>query len=93
MFKLVRYFTITGVLCMIVLTLVLGFFYRQAAISNAIQEKVRENNMLAQLFANDIWEEFSPYLADIQNQTTEALLLHPGVREFDSVITCARRRS
>ena len=71
---------------MIVLTLVLGFFYRQAAISNAIQEKVRENNMLAQLFANDIWEEFSPYLADIQNQTTEALLLHPGVREFDSVI-------
>lgn len=84
--KIVRQFAIASALCLTIAALVLGFFYRQAAVSQLIAQKVSENTVLAQMLADNLWEEYGPYMFELEGLDPQVLKLHPVVTDFSSVV-------
>lgn len=76
-FQLIRYFSTTSLMAFIFVTVLLGVFYRIAAVSDLIQVGESKNVALTKAFSNSLWQEFAPFLTSKANLSPEALRSDP----------------
>lgn len=73
MFKLIRNFTITGIMSMVFATLLLGYGYRVTAISDLVDHVEHENVVLAQTLMKSLWNDFGAQLGNTQKIANDEL--------------------
>ena len=81
-FRLVRYFTLTSLVAFIVVTVLLGYFYRQNAIDNMLLIEERNNVDLTRTFSNALWGEFEPFVNRAGEFSREELANAPRLAEL-----------
>ncbi len=87
MFRLLRYFSITSLIALILVTLLLGFFYRQIAVSQLIALEEEKNIALTRVFANIHWPDFSEFMNAAADSDDEMLRAHPETQRLrDTVV-------
>src|SRR5574341_431240 len=64
MFRLVRYFSITSLVAFVIVSVLLGLFFRQNSVSDLIALGDSKNVALTQTFANSLWPQFAPFVAE-----------------------------
>jgi diguanylate cyclase (GGDEF)-like protein/PAS domain S-box-containing protein len=77
MFKLLRYFSITSLIAMLVAAVLLGAFYRHLAIKDLIRSAERNNLALTQAFSNSLWPQFAPFMVQAAKLSGDELRAHP----------------
>lgn len=82
MFKLLRYFSITSAIVIIMAAVVMTFVYQQSVVNEIIENTERENIDLAQTFKNIIWPRFSSYINSISDVDGDALRSNPVTDEI-----------
>ena len=85
MFKFTRNFTIASVIGLVIVVGISGYLYRIQGISNLTELGERQNADLVQIFVNNNWENYSPFVSDLQNKKPNELRRHGGSRDFDRV--------
>ena len=61
-FRLIRYFSVTSLIGVLVVVAVLLFFYRYLAFHAIEYQETRHNEAVTQVFANTIWPAHAPYV-------------------------------
>ncbi len=79
MFRLLRFFSITSLVLLVLTTIILGAIYRQAATKNLIELGEINNVVLTQTFANFIWPQFRSFAASSAQYDDNALRSHPEI--------------
>jgi hypothetical protein len=77
MFRLIRYFSITSLIAFIIVTVILGVLFRQAAVDDLVELGEINNVVLTQTFANSFWEEYSPFLTSAAQYDIDELRERP----------------
>jgi PAS domain S-box-containing protein len=91
MFKLLRYFSITSLISILVASLVLAMFYRQLAIGNLLEMGERHNVDMTRAFANALWPLFEPAVQASLSLPPEQMRALPDVKKLhDAVYAVAR---
>jgi signal transduction histidine kinase len=73
MFNLLRYFSLTSAIVVVIATVSVITVYRYLAVDDIIETAEFENEGLAQSFADQIWPAFSPYFRNLDGAELEAL--------------------
>ena len=77
MFKLLRYFSLTSLVSIVVVAALLGLFYRESAVRGLVAMGESNNKALTRVLANSLWPTLAPYLAASQDLPTAQLKAHP----------------
>ncbi len=88
---LLRYFTVIGLVTFVIVTAVLGIFYRRIALSNLLQVADRQNVVLTQAFANSLWPRFASFLGSVSGLGADELRLHPEVARLREAVVAEMR--
>src|ERR1700704_262999 len=86
MFKLLRYFSITSFLLIVVAAAVFGFCYRSVAYRSLVETGEANNAAVTRALANSLWPQLTPYLATAEAMSTVQLQSHPAKGEFSSLV-------
>ena len=86
MFKLLRYFSLTSLVSIVVVAAVLGGFYREIAVRSVITLGESSNQALTQVLANSLSPMLVPYLATADRLRDDQLGTHPGRGEFSAAL-------
>ena len=86
MFNLLRYFSLTSAVVILVLALTMQAAYRQIAVDDLVVLAERHNVALARSFANTIWSRFSSYVASVSRADGETLRAHPESRTIHETL-------
>ena len=78
MFRLLRYFSLAGLISVVVAALLLGLFYRQIAVAAMTRMGESGNQALAQVLSNTLLPTLTPYLATAGQYSADELKNHPG---------------
>ena len=73
MFNLLRYFSLTSAIVVVIATVSVITVYRYLAVDDIIETAEFENEGLTQSFADQIWPAFSPYFRNVDGAELEAL--------------------
>jgi len=73
MFNLLRYFSLTSAVVVVIATMIVINLYRHIAVDDLVESAETENAGLAQSFADQIWPAFSPHFASVDSSKLEAL--------------------
>jgi len=76
MFKLLRYFSLTSLVSIVIVALLLGYFYRRAAIGDLLENGERHNVALTQVLANASRLQVKQFLAATRSLTDDAVREH-----------------
>jgi diguanylate cyclase (GGDEF)-like protein len=87
MFRLLRYFSITSFISIVVAATVLGLFYRNLADHSLIETGEANNAALARSLANSLAPALQPYLSAARSMSTNQLRVHPAKDEFTAAVT------
>jgi len=82
MFRLVRYFSFTSAVALILVTVALVFLYRQSAVDELVSMAEIQNAALARSFANTIWPRFSAYVGSVTRDGAAELRRRPETAEI-----------
>ena len=86
MFNLLRYFSATSAVIVVVIALGLGAAYREQAVSELVAAAEGQNVGLAQTFSNTIWPRFSSHVTAISDADGGALRAHPQTRRIHEAV-------
>ncbi len=73
MFKLLRYFSLTSAVVVVIATVCVITLYRHIAVDDIVASAEAENAGLAQSFADRIWPAFAPHFDSVDGTNLEAL--------------------
>ena len=73
MFKLLRYFSLTSFISVVVVAAILGFMYRELAIHSLVTMGESNNRAITQVLANSLSPKLVPYLATADTLPSERL--------------------
>ena len=76
MFRLLRYFSIMSFVIILVVSVLLGFFYRRIILQNLVELGEDKNVVLTQAFSNSLWPQFAPFVASVGELSPEVLREH-----------------
>ena len=79
MFQLLRFFSVTSLVLLVLATIILGALYRQVATKNLLELGESNNVVLAQTFSNLIWPQFRSFAASSAQFDDNALRSHPEI--------------
>ncbi|NEQ31574.1 MAG: hypothetical protein F6K04_11290 [Leptolyngbya sp. SIO4C5] len=82
MFRLLRYFSITSFLALILTALALNILTRRSAVEQLIHFSEKANTALAQSFANTIWPYYESFLSNTSNLSPLQLQRADEVQEI-----------
>ncbi|CAA7623486.1 PAS sensor signal transduction histidine kinase [Candidatus Terasakiella magnetica] len=83
MFKLLRYFSLTSAMALIVTAGILVVLYRQDQMAEHVALAEAENTRLASTFANSFWRQFSPLFLARQSELLEPARARGYLRALD----------
>ncbi|MCB0094526.1 MAG: sensor histidine kinase [Caldilineaceae bacterium] len=86
MFRLLRFFSIASLFAFIIVTIVLGLWYRNLAVNDLIEQEQGKNVALTKAFANSLWSEVAPYLEATAEFDADRLLRDPRITELRASI-------
>ena len=86
MFKLLRYFSLTSFVSVVIVAAILGVFYRELAIHSLVAMGESNNRAVTRVLANSLWPTLMPYLATADTLPTEQLAVHPDREEFARIL-------
>jgi diguanylate cyclase (GGDEF)-like protein len=78
MFRLLRYFSLTSFVSIVVVAVALGVFYREIAVRSLIAMGESNNKALTLVLANSLWPTLAPYLAAAEALPTAELKAYAG---------------
>ncbi|HSD38480.1 MAG TPA: EAL domain-containing protein [Rhodocyclaceae bacterium] len=78
MFRLLRYFSLTSLVLMVLAALLLGALYREIAVRSMMRIGESSNQALTQVLCNALWPRLVPYLATADKLPADQLRNHPG---------------
>ena len=82
MFQLLRFFSVTSLILLVVATIILGALYRQIATKNLLELGESNNIVLTQTFANFIWPQFRSFAASSAQFDDDTLRTHPEIAKL-----------
>lgn len=86
MFRLTRFFSITSLTAFVIVSVLLGIFYRQAAIDDLITLGERNNIALTQTFANSLWDDFQPFVESASGMSGDDLRADPETARLHEAV-------
>ncbi len=86
LFNLVKYFSLTSSIAFVVLLGVISFTLRANQIDKMIATTEYQNMVLAQSFANSMWDRFSTYVESASTLTGDQLRARPETAQIDQVV-------
>jgi len=86
MLNLLRYFSLTSAVVILVIALVMHTAYRQNAVDDLIAMAERHNVTLAQSFANTLWSDYSSYVASVSRADGDTLRARPETRSIHETL-------
>ncbi len=86
MFRLLRYFALSSLVALVVVTVLLAVFYRQIAIVQLVSMEESKNVALTRAFANSLWTEFAPFVADESRHNHDNPMFHAEVARLDAAV-------
>src|SRR2546426_1934745 len=86
MFRLLRYFSLTSFVSILVLAAALGVFYREIAVHSLIAMGESNNKALTRVLANSLWPTLAPYLATAHALPTAKLKVHPDGKALSAAL-------
>lgn len=93
-FPLVRYFGLTSLFFFIAVGGVLGFYYREMALSGMLQQQESGNSNLTTVFANALWQKhFSALIKQSRELDSQELKQNSRIREIHSDVLALMRNS
>ncbi len=87
MFRLLRYYSVASAIAIMVVTVVLGFVYRQHAVDELIITAESQNTSLARSFANTLWPAFSAYVTSQADEDADVLRGRPETSEIHDMLS------
>ena len=78
-FRLLRYFSLTSLVGVLIVLTVLVFVYRHFAFRAMEEHETRNNEAIAQIFANTIWREHAAFVKSASEIPAEELALRPEI--------------
>ena len=78
-FKLLRFFSLTSLVGIAVVTAGLIATYRELTVRHLIDHESRANAALTQAFANTVWDRYRPFVLGSPGRSREALLVDPSL--------------
>ena len=82
MFALLRYFSYTSLVTIVVASILLGAFYRRMVVKDLMHMGERKNVALTQAFANSLWPDFAKYTQSVSELDGNALRARPETAAF-----------
>lgn len=79
MFRLLRYYSLTSLISIAIVTALLAFFHRQIALSDLMETGERHNVALTRALANSLWPQFGAFLTSTTELSDDALRNHPDI--------------
>ncbi len=86
MYKLVRNFTITGIVCIVLGTALLGGLYREATLKSAIALSTGSYIAFSKLLVDKIWPKFEPLAKERQGLSNAELTSHSSFSDFKAAV-------
>jgi len=86
MFRLVRYFSIASLIGFAIVTAALALFFRTTAISGLVVLGESKNVALTRSFANALWPQFAPFVAEASGLNLQELRNHPQIARLDEAV-------
>ncbi len=86
MFRLLRYFSLTSFVSILVVAVVLGVFYREIAVHSLIAMGESNNSALTRVLANSLRPTLTPYLAIADALPADELRNHPDRRDLSAAL-------
>ena len=86
MFNLLRYFSLTSAIVMVMVAVGLGMAYRQYSVTGLIAAAEVQNVGLARTFSNTIWSRFSAHVTSVADPDGDALRAHPQTRSIHEAV-------
>jgi signal transduction histidine kinase len=87
MFRLLRYYSVASAVAILVVTVILGFVYRQQAVDELIVTAESQNISLARSFANSLWPKFSAYVTMRVDEDADVLRGRPETSEIHDMLS------
>ena len=91
-FRLLRHFSVTGLISVVAAAALLGWGYRYAAVKDLLQIGERSNVALTQAFANSLWPQYAPFVGNSGTLTTAELKAHPSLAALHEAVLDHTRR-
>jgi signal transduction histidine kinase/CheY-like chemotaxis protein len=85
-FRLLRHFSITGLISVVAAAALLAWGYRYAAVTDLLQMGERSNVALTQAFANSLWPQYEPFVQSSRTLTTDELKAHPRLAALHEAV-------
>lgn len=93
-FPLVRHFALTSVVYFIAVGGMLGYYYRDMALSRMLQQQESGNINLSTVFANALWQKhFAELLSEAGGKSSQELKNNSRIREIHSDVVALMRGS
>ncbi len=86
MFKLVRYFSISSAIALLVVALALSFLYRKTTVDRLRRDTEIQSAVLTRSIANVIWARFAPHVRNASLQTPQSLVFSPETSELHEAL-------
>jgi signal transduction histidine kinase len=91
MFKLLRYFSLTSLLTFVIISVLLGVFYRRITLGNLMALGESKNVALTQAFANSLWPQFEPFVTSAVGLSGDTLRVQPEIAQLHHVVLALMR--
>ena len=85
-FRLSRYFLLTSLPVMVIITLLSAYGYIQFAQGILVEQESLASQQQTRFMGKMLWPRFEPYVMWSKGQTAEALLDAPAVEEIDEIV-------
>jgi diguanylate cyclase (GGDEF)-like protein len=86
MFKLLRYFSVTSFVSIVVVAAVLGVLYREISVRSLVTLGEAHNQALTQVLANSLWPKLQPYLANADTLPDNELSANPARGDLSAAL-------
>ncbi len=91
MFKLLRFFSITSFISILIAAILLGFFYRHYALVSLAEQGNRENVTIGQVLSNTLWYQLVNLLdEDVEADRAEGMRNKLALEVRQQIIEKAR---
>ena len=86
MFKLLRYFSVTSFVSIVIVAAVLGAFYREIAVHSLVTMGESNNRAIARVLANSLWPALAPYLVTAETLSADQLETNPDRDQLSATL-------